>query len=129
MFVWSSIGLSALLMFMGCGLPPPKKASSVESEPPRIIVGSTLNCGKLVRYVRPAYPKEAKVKHIQGTVEVRAIITKAGGLRNLEILKGDPLLVPAAITAVKQWRYTPCLLNGEAVEWITILALTFNLTQ
>ena len=129
MFVWSSFGLSALLMLMGCGSPPPKQAGSVESERPRIVVGSTLNCNKLVQYVRPTYPKEAKEKHIQGTVEVRAVITKAGDLRNLEVLKGDPRLVPAALTAVKQWRYTPCLLNGEAVDVITVVDLTFNLKQ
>lgn len=45
------------------------------------------------------------------------------------MLKGDPLSIPAVLTAVKQWRYTPCRLNGEAVEAITQLDLSFNLNQ
>ncbi len=75
------------------------------------------------------YPKEAKKLHIQGTVEVRAVITKVGSLRNIEVLKGDPLLVPAALKAVQNWRYTPCRLNSEAVDVVTTLDISFNLNQ
>ena len=67
--------------------------------------------------------------HIQGIVEARAVITKAGNLRNIEVLKGDPLLVPAALTADKNWRYTPCLLNSEAVEVVAVFDISFNLNQ
>lgn len=67
--------------------------------------------------------------HIQGAVEVRAIITKAGDLRNLEVPKGDPLLVPAALTAVEKWRYTPCLLNREAVDVVTVPDIGFDLNR
>jgi TonB family protein len=103
--------------------------SSADTAPRSIIVGSTLNCNKLVHFAMPPYPKEAKRTHIQGTVEVRAVITKAGNLRNIEVLKGDSLLVPAALAAVKNWRYAPCLLNSEAVEVITVLDISLNLNQ
>jgi len=123
------IGLTTLLILAGCGSPTPKHPGPDDSARPKIIVGDTLNCNKLVHYVRPLYPKEAKKLHIQGTVEVRAVITKAGNLRNIEVLKGDPLLVPAALTAVKNWRYTPCLLNSEAVDVATVLDISFNSNQ
>jgi periplasmic protein TonB len=76
--------------------------------------------------VRPLYPREATKMHIQGTVEIRAVITKAGDLRNVKVLKGDRVLVPAALTAVKKWRYKPCLLNGEAVDVVTVLDIDLN---
>jgi protein TonB len=116
-------------MLVACGSPAPKHPVPADSARPRTIVGDTLNCNKLIHYVRPLYPKRAKKMHIQGIVEVRAVITKVGNLRNIEVLKGDPLLVPAALTAVKNWRYTPCLLNSEAVDVITILDISFNLSQ
>ena len=107
----------------------PKLAGSVDSDHPRIMIGSVLNCNKLTYYVSPVYPKVAKKKRIQGTVSLLAVITRQGELRNLEVLKGDPLLIPAALKAVKQWRYTPCLLNSEPVNVIAFLDLSFNLTQ
>jgi outer membrane biosynthesis protein TonB len=67
--------------------------------------------------------------HIQGSVEVRVVITNVADLSNIEVLKGDTLLVPAALTAVNDWRYTPCPLNSEAVDVITILDINFNLNQ
>lgn len=123
------IGLTTLLILVGCGSRTPKHPGPDDSARPRITVGDTLNCDKLVHYVRPLYPKEAKEMHIQGIVEARAVITKAGNLRNIEVLKGDPLLVPAALTADKNWRYTPCLLNSEAVDVVAVLDISFNLNQ
>jgi periplasmic protein TonB len=123
------IGLTTLLILVGCGSRTPKHSGPDDSARPRIIVGDTLNCNKLVHYVRPLYPKEAKGMHIQGIVEVRVVITKAGNLGNIEVLKGDPLLVPAALAAVKNWRYTPCLLNSQAVDVVAVLDISFNLNQ
>ena len=62
-------------------------------------------------------------------MRLRALLTKTGELRNLEVLKGDPVLVPAALSAARQWRYAPCLVNSEAVDVITVLDLGFNLNQ
>ena len=81
------------------------------------------------KYVRPLYPRAAKKKGIQGTVQVRAVISKAGDLTNVEVLKGDSALVPAAVAALKQWRYRPCLLNGNAIDVITVFDVSFNLNQ
>jgi len=58
-----------------------------------------------------------------------AIISKTGEIEDLALLSGHPLLVPAAIEAVKQWRYRPYLLNGGAVEVVTTITVTFLLLQ
>lgn len=86
-------------------------------------------CNVLVPQARPVYPEEAKKKRIQGTVKIRAVISRTGELRNIELLEGDPLLVPAALTAARQWRYAPCLLNSEPVEVMTPIDINFNLNQ
>jgi protein TonB len=93
------------------------------------MIRDSLDCGKMVRYARPVYPKDAKRQHIQGTVSLRARIAKTGEVRDVQVLKGDPLLIPAALSAVKQWRYTPCMMNSEPVEIVTTLEVDFNLNQ
>lgn len=62
-------------------------------------------------------------------MRLRTLLTKTGELRNFEVLKGDPVLVPAALSAARQWRYAPCLINAEAVDVITVLDLAFNRKQ
>jgi protein TonB len=86
-------------------------------------------CNVLAPQARPVYPEEAKEKRIQGTVKLRAVIARTGELRNIEVLEGDPLLVPAALTAVRQWRYAPCLMNSEPLEVVTPIDVNFNLNQ
>jgi TonB family protein len=83
----------------------------------------------MIRYVRPMYPKEAKRRHIQGIVKLRAVVSVRGELRNIEVLEGDPIFVPAALRAAKKWRFSPCLLNGDPVEPITEIVVPFTLTQ
>ena len=123
----SSFGLFALLTLVGCASAPSKGTATPER--PRIRVIETLNCNQLVHYVRPVYPKGARRKRIQGTVTLRTVITKTGELRDIEVVNGDPLLVPAALNAAKQWRYTPCIVNSEAVEERISFNINFNLSQ
>jgi len=79
-------------------------------------VGSTFNCSKMISYVRPVYPKEAKRRHIQGVVKLRAVVTVKGERRNIGVLEGDPVFVPAALRAAKKCRFSPCLLDGDPIE-------------
>lgn len=117
-----------LVLLTGCQPKPGKSTARAEPEGPSIRVGSTF-CKGLVHKVDPVYPKEARRKRIQGTVRFQAFITKIGGIRDLRVIEGDPLLVTAALAAVKQWRYAPCTLNSEPVEVTTEIDVNFNLSQ
>ena len=81
----------------------------------------------LTHYVRATRPKDAKGQAVTGTVRLRAKISKSGTVINPEVLAGNPALVPAALSAVRQWRYTPCLLHGEPVEIIAVIDVPFRI--
>jgi len=107
--------------------PPPKK--EVAATPQRIRVGGNVQAAMLVSQQKPIYPPLAKQARISGTVELSAIIGKDGRVANLSVIKGHPLLVQAALDAVKNWIYKPTLLNGEPVEVSTTIDVNFTLAQ
>jgi len=72
------------------------------------------------------YPNLALGARVQGSVLLKAVISKTGGITELEVISGHPILVPAALEAVRQWRYRPYLLNGEPVEVETNITVTFT---
>ncbi len=82
-----------------------------------------------MREVKPSYPPLARAARVSGTVRIHAVIAKDGGIRDLQLIGGPPLLVEAALNAVKQWVYRPTLLNGEPVEVITQIDVNFILGQ
>jgi periplasmic protein TonB len=90
---------------------------------------SHMSEGDLIRKIMPAYPPLARSAHIQGTVILQAVISKSGMIENLRLLNGHPMLVPAAIEAVRQWRYRPYVLNGEPVEVETQITVNFALNN
>ncbi len=108
--------------------PPPPPPVKKKAPPKRIRVGGNVAKARLTRQVRPQYPPLARQARIQGTVKLSAIIAKDGTIQKLEVMSGHPLLVPAALAAVKQWRYKPTLLNGEAVEVLTNIDVNFTLS-
>lgn len=83
--------------------------------------------GSLIRRVQPVYPPLARSARIQGSVVLAAIISKDGSMENLKLISGHPMLVPAALQAVSQWRYRPYVLNGEAIEVETQITVNFIL--
>jgi protein TonB len=95
--------------------------------PTRVRVSSGVSSGLLIRKVSPNYPPLARQARIQGTVILQAEISKDGSIQNLRLLSGHPMLAPAAIEAVKQWKYKPYLLNGEPVEVETQVQVNFTL--
>ena len=110
--------------------PPPVKTEAPKpAAPQRIRVGGNVQSAKLIRGPKPVYPPLAKQARIQGTVRLNAIIGKDGTIQNLTAASGHPLLVPAAMDAVKQWLYQPTLLNGEPVEVVTVIDVNFTLSQ
>jgi len=88
---------------------------------------SGVSSGLLIRKVSPNYPPLARQARIQGTVILQAQISKDGSIQNLQLISGHPMLAPAAIEAVKQWKYKPYLLNGEPVEVETQVQVNFTL--
>jgi periplasmic protein TonB len=79
--------------------------------------------------VQPVYPPIARNVHVQGAVVLAALIGKDGTIENLRLMSGHPMLVPAAMAAVSQWRYRPYILNGEAIEVETQITVNFILSE
>jgi protein TonB len=109
--------------------PPPPPEKKAPPPPQRIRVGGNVQQAKLIRRPTPVYPAIAKQARIQGVVRLKAIISKDGTIKELQTISGHPLLVPAAIAAVKEWVYQPTLLNGEPVEVETQIDVNFTLSQ
>jgi len=96
--------------------------------PQRVRVSLGVSQGLLIKKVQPAYPPLARQARIQGTVLLQAEISKEGAIENLRLISGHPMLAPAAIEAVKQWRYKPYMLNGEPVAVETQVQVNFTLS-
>jgi TonB family protein len=106
--------------------------SSVPAEPARpgvVRVSQGVMAGLLASKVAPDYPVDAKQARIQGTVVMRVIVDNEGNVANIQLISGHPLLAPAAIDAVKQWKYRPYLLDGMPVEIETQVAVNFTLAS
>jgi protein TonB len=114
--------LGGIIGGVGGGPPPPPRPTQT-----RIRVGGQVQQAKMLRMVQPVYPPIAKTAHISGTVMLHAIISKDGNVEQLEYISGPPLLMVAAMAAVKQWRYQPTTLNGEPVEVDTTISVVFTL--
>jgi protein TonB len=96
--------------------------------PQRVRVSQGVTQGLVIRRIQPAYPPLARQARIQGQVVLQAEISKDGTIQNLRLISGHPMLAPAAIEAVKQWRYKPYFLNGEPVEVETQITVNFSLS-
>ena len=88
-----------------------------------------IQSARLIHQVAPKYPKEARKQHVEGVVRLHAIIGKDGSPRDIDLISGDSLLVDAAISAVRQWRYAPTLVNGTPVEVDTKIDVVFQLNR
>jgi protein TonB len=95
--------------------------------PQRVRVSQGVSQGLLIHQVKPSYPPLARQARIQGTVVLQAVIGKDGSIQNLKVVSGHPMLAPAALEAVKQWKYKPYFLNGEPVEVDTTINVNFTL--
>jgi protein TonB len=85
--------------------------------------------GNLIKRVEPQYPIIAKTAGIQGSVVIKAIISRDGHIERMELLSGHPLLAHAALDAVRQWKYRPYYLNNEPVEVETQITVNFVLNR
>jgi protein TonB len=82
----------------------------------------------LINKVAPVYPPLARQARIQGTVMLKIVISKDGDVRDMQLVSGHPMLAPAAIEAVKKWKYQPYRKDdGEVVEVLTMVRVIFTL--
>ena len=128
----------ATLLLSGCApsRPPPEptipekpEAPFEKASKPEIKGGEDLGCLKMVHHVRPVYPEKARKRGISGSVELKVSIHPDGTVGEIEVLSGDPLLTPAAIAAVRQWRYELCEIEGIVVPVTIPVSVRFGLTQ
>jgi TonB family protein len=93
-----------------------------------IRVSGPVEQAQLTSRIEPRYPVIAKQTKTEGTVVLHAIISRDGRITALEVVSGHPLLVQAALDAVRQWRYRPTYLGGEPVEVETKITVIFRLS-
>jgi periplasmic protein TonB len=108
--------------------PPPPAEKPAPAPVQRIKVGGAVQAAKLVHEVQPVFPKLAAEARIGGVVRLKAVIAKDGHIKDLALISGHPLLVPAAMKAVTQWVYRPTYLNGQPAEVDTEIDVTFALS-
>jgi protein TonB len=129
-------GVRGALDIAGVGQAPvipraasPEKHKEPFAEPRRVAIGGNVLEAKLVKRIVPMYPPLARQARISGTVRLEGIISRDGRVVNLQVHSGHPLLIAAAVEAVRQWVYRPTLLNGQAVEVIAPIEVHFTLSQ
>jgi protein TonB len=88
---------------------------------------SHIDPGHIILRIEPVYPPLARATRTQGAVTLHATISRDGVIENLQLVGGHPLLVPAALDAVKQWRFRPYVLNGQPIEVETEITINFIL--
>ena len=103
-------------------MPHPAIAIHAHTAPPSVLME-----GNLVHKVEPRYPPIAQQVGIQGAVVIRALISRSGTIEHAQVESGQPLLVAAALAAVREWKYRPYYLNGEPVEVETEITVNFVL--
>jgi TonB family protein len=107
--------------------PTDSSGDSSNGEEKRVRMGGNVIAAKLVRRVQPEYPEIARRERLQGTVRLHAIIAKDGTIRLLRVQTGYCSLGQAAMKAVRQWRYTPTMVEGKPVEVDTTIDVIFSL--
>ncbi|MGO4883210.1 MAG: TonB family protein [Bryobacteraceae bacterium] len=114
--------------------PPPlpvqvAKQVTPPAPPKRIRMGGMVVPGKILSAPQPVYPVLARQARIEGTVRLEAVISRDGTILNLHAVSGHPLLIPAALEAVRHWVFRPTSLNGDPVEVATEIDVNFTLSK
>lgn len=114
--------------------PPPVVVRAVAKapEPVPVVVqrlppGGMVHLGQALRKTPPLYPEPAKSAHITGDVVLECVVGTDGRMLEVKVKSGNPLLVRAAVDAVRQWAYEPSQLNGLPIEIITNITVSFKL--
>jgi protein TonB len=106
--------------------PPPPPPTKIMTPASPVRVGGDVKEPRAVRVVPPTYPLLATKARVSGIVVLEATLTAQGTVEEIRVVSGHPLLVDAAIAAVKQWQYEPTLLNGVPVSVILTAKVRFE---
>ena len=109
-------------------LPPPVEVNTPDP-PASIRVGGDVLAAKILHRVQPVYPPLARTARIEGVVQLLGVLNREGRIESLRVLSGHPLLVQAALDAVRQWTYSPTYLNGVPVEVQAPIEVRFTLSR
>jgi TonB family protein len=107
--------------------PPPPSQTSADADDPALRVGGTIKAPIKLRHVAPVYPPDAQVQRVQGVIIIEARIERDGTVSRARVLRSIPILDDAALDAVRQWEFTPTLLNGQPVPIIMTVTVNFTL--
>jgi protein TonB len=124
-------GMSETVTVRAARTSPPPAMPQRTGAPQRIPVGGSVQIARLVRQPRPVYPEALKQQGVTGVVMIKTVVSKEGETVNPQVVNTDvhPDMAQAALDAVRQWRYTPTLLNGQPVETVTTVEIRFELDQ
>jgi protein TonB len=122
---WNRVSRGAAALLVTAAVAAPVIYASVD--PAQVRVGGDIKEPKKIKDVKPVYPEAAKAAGVQGIVIIEIIIGTDGAVNEAKVLRSVPELDRAAVDAVMQWKYTPTLLNGEAVKVIMTVTVTFSL--
>jgi protein TonB len=120
----------------GTGLPAavliPPPVSMLPPPPPPPVrtpthIGGVVLESKVIHRIQPEYPQLAVRARVSGVVILEVIVSDEGEVSDVKVLSGHPLLREAAVAAVRQWKYSPTLLNGEPVPVLGSVTVIFNL--
>lgn len=105
--------------------PPPPPAPVAQRGPVRI--GGAIIAPTLIERVEPEYPQVAVSARVQGVVILEATVGRDGRVEDVRVLSSPPLLDRAAMHAVRQWRYSPLLLNEKPERFVLTVTVSFSL--
>jgi protein TonB len=91
-----------------------------------LAIGGDVAPAQLIKSIPPIYPSLAKTQHISGNVQIDALIDASGNVAELKIMSGPPLLQRAAMDAVRQWKYKPAQLDGQATSMHLTVTVQFR---
>jgi len=94
----------------------------------RVRVGGDVKEPKKIRDVKPVYPEAAQASKVQGIVILQVVIGTNGSVIDAQVIRHVPMLDEAALDAVRQWEFTPTLLNGVPVEVVMTVTVNFTLS-
>jgi TonB family protein len=108
--------------------PPPPPPPPAEAPLEAVRIGGSIPEPRKLKNVNPVYPPEAIQARVQGVVILECTISPTGQVVKTRVLRSIPLLSEAAVAAVRQWEYTPTLLNGVPVPVIMTVTVNFKLS-